>query len=121
MIISPLPAVTSLPSRTIVTVSAGGSAIGAGTFLDVDAELVPEHPDGRHDGARDGRAERADRRLPGRPGQTRGDVVAGIEHQVQVGVAPLPRLDALQDLLQPAAALPAGGALAARLDVEEPG
>src|SRR5579859_26440 len=110
MIISPAYASTSLPSRTIFTVSSGWlPAIRAGAFLDVHHELVAEHPHGRHDRARDRRAERADRRLPGRPRETRGDVVAHVQQEVEVGLATLSLLDASQHLLEPAGALATRG------------
>src|SRR5580658_8256453 len=122
MIISPLSACTERPSRVMVTLSGGGlGGKGARPFLDVDQELVAEHPHPRHDGARDRRAERADRRLLRRPRQARGNVVTGVEQQVQVGLAAPAGLDALQDLLQPPRPLPARGALPAGLLVEEPG
>src|SRR3954452_13037620 len=59
-------------------------AVRALPVFDVDEELVAEHADGRDDGRGDGRAEDADRCLPRRPGQTRGDVVAHVEEQIQV-------------------------------------
>ena len=65
--------------------------------------------------------EHADRRLLRRPLQPRGDVVAHVEEQVEILLAPVPVLDAVQHPLQPAGSLPAGGALAARLPREELG
>src|SRR5947208_5848176 len=89
--------------------------------FDVDEELVPEHADGRDDRGGNGRAEDADRCLPRRPGQTRGDVVAHIEEEVEVLLAPRTVLDAVHDLVDPARTLAARRALAARLVVEEAG
>ena len=53
--------------------------------------------------------------------ETGRDVVAGVEHEVDVLLAAEPLLEAVQDLLDPAAPLPARRALAARLAVEELG
>src|SRR3954454_1350408 len=96
-------------------------AVRALPVFDVDEELVAEHADGRDDGRGDGRAEDADRCLPRRPGQTRGDVVAHVEEQIQVLFATGAALDAVHDLVHPPRALTAGCALPAGLVVEEAG
>ena len=104
--------------------AAGGrpaQLIGAAPVLDVHEELVAEHLDGRSDGRRDGRPEHADGGLLGRPGQPGGDVVAGVEEQVEVLLAAVTGLDALHDPLEPARPLAARRALAARLPEEELG
>ena len=75
--------VATSPCRAPVGGGAG-SLIGAAPLLDVDEELVAEHLDGRADRRRDGRAEHADGGLLGGPGQAGGDVVAGVEQQVEV-------------------------------------
>src|SRR2546423_560482 len=110
MMSSPLVASISLPSSVMVT-SSSLVAIRTGPVFDVDEELVAEHADGRHDGARNRRPERADRRLPRRPRQARRDVVTDIEQEIEVGVTTLTLLDAAQDLLEPSTPLPARGAL----------
>src|SRR3954466_15300839 len=125
MISSPLRASTSRPSTLVVTTSAWSAMCasvrreGAGTVLDVHEELVAEQADGRHDRAGDGRPERADGGLLRRPAEAGGDVVEHVDQQVEVGLAALAGLDAVHDLLGPAAALTAWRALAARLAVEE--
>src|SRR5271169_1698974 len=131
---SPARAVASRPSMVKVTGASGspggamawcdvttGSAMGAPAFLDVHQELVAEHAQRGGDRGRDGRPQHADGRLLRRPRHTRGDVVAGIHEQVEIRLATRTVLDAAQDLLEPAAALPARRALAARLPPEEPG
>src|SRR3954451_5813352 len=125
MISSPLRASTSRPSTLMVTTSSWSAMCasvrreGAGTVLDVHEELVAEQADGRHDGAGNGRAKRADGGLLRRPAEPRGDVVEHVDEQVEVGLAALAGLDAVHDLLGPAAALTARRALTARLAVEE--
>src|SRR3954447_5615777 len=126
MIISPLRASTGRPSSLMVTTSSWSAMSAsvrrerAGAVLDVDEELVAEHADGRHDRARDGRAQRADGGLLRRPGEPGGDVVEHVDQQVEIGLAALPRLDAVHDLLGPPAAFAARRALPARPAVEEP-
>src|ERR1035437_7383504 len=115
MIISPLRAVTSRPSRRKLTEASTASspapcrgpcsAIRAGPFLDVDQELVAEHLDGGIDGRGDGRAEDADGGLLGRPGQSGGDVVRHVQEEIEGLLAPLPVLDPVQDPLEPAGPL----------------
>src|SRR3954469_20849112 len=125
MIISPLRASTGRPSRLMVTTSSWSAMSAsvrrerAGAVLDVDEELVAEQADGRHDRAGDGRPERADGGLLRRPGEPGGDVVEHVDQQVEVGLAALAGLDAVHDLLGPAAAFTARRALTARLAVEE--
>src|SRR5437588_3757884 len=115
------------PSTVTVTVSFCCSVCwlispeGTAALLDVDEELVPEHAHGGGDRRGDGGAEHADRGLLGRPGQTRGDVVAHVEEKVEVLLPARPVLDPAHDLLQPSAALSTGGALPARLVVEKLG
>src|SRR5437588_6362916 len=130
---SPGCASMARPSTVTVTVSllvccsvcdistAGSSGERALPVFDVDEELVAEHADGRDDRRGDGRAEDADRCLPRRPGQTRGDVVADVEEEVEVLFPSGAALDSVHDLVDPAGALSAGGALATRLVVEETG
>src|SRR5947209_10163914 len=101
--------------------TAASCAVRALPVFDVDEELVAEHADGRDDRRGDGRAEDADRCLPRRPGQTRGDVVADVEEEVEVLFPSGAALDSVHDLVDPAGALSAGGALATRLVVEETG
>src|SRR5580658_951266 len=114
MIISPLLASTARPSMVRVTFGGVGfGAIGARHVLDVGQELVAEHAHAAHDGARDRGAEGADRGLLGGPGEAGGDVVAGVEEQVEVGLAAPPGLDALEDLFQPAGPFATRRALAA--------
>src|SRR5579875_1346927 len=91
----------------------------AAALPDVGEVLVPEHADAGRDGGRDGRAQDADRGLRRRPRHAGRDVVADVHQQVEVLGAPLARLDALHDLLDPAPALPARRALPAGLAVEE--
>src|SRR3954467_1651305 len=117
MTISPGLASKTLPSTVILI----GSAKRAPAVLDVDQELVAEHLDAGHDRGRDRWAEHADGGLLRRPAQPRGDVVAHVEQQVQVRLAALAQLDAAQDLVEPAPALPARRALPAGLAGEEAG
>src|ERR1700733_9215572 len=127
MISSPFVAVTSRPSRVKVRpVSAAAawspfavSVKGAPPFLDVHEELVAEHADARGDGRRDGRPEHADRRLLRRPGHARRDVVAQVHEEIEIFLATGAALNSEQDALEPSRALPARGALAARLAREE--
>src|SRR5271168_1993838 len=108
MSISPLRAVAGRPSRVKGTDStgsawarsarsaatfsrvvlpaddAGCSVIGAALILDVDQELVTEHLDGRGDGRGDGGTQHADGGLLRRPSQAGGDVVTGVEEQIEV-------------------------------------
>src|SRR5688572_19288523 len=90
MIISPARASTDRPSTVIVSRSGlvDASAKGTRTFLDVDQELVAEHPEGGDDGRRDRGAKRADRghvRWPARrPLNTGGDVVAHVHQEVEI-------------------------------------
>src|SRR5437763_16322370 len=128
MIISSGLAWTALPSTVMVIVSGSASdfwsvpsAKGAAAFLDVDQELVAKHLDGRGDRRWDRRPQHADRRLLGRPGEFGSEVVAHVEQQVEVALPAPAQLDTAHDLVQPATALAAGRALAARLAVEEPG
>src|SRR5687767_11853509 len=110
MIISPCLASMTFPSTVILIGSAIGSAElrakGAPAVLDVDEELVAEHLDGRGDRGGDGRAEHADGGLLWRPAEAGGDVVAHVEHQVEVGLPTLAQLDAAHDLVEPTSALP---------------
>src|SRR5580700_4456176 len=123
---SPAPAVTVRPSMVISTVDPAStlgvtawwevmtgsamvaSAVGAASVFDMDQELVAEHPDARGDGRRDGGTEHADGGLLRRPGHPGREVVADVHQELQVTVPALPVLDPPQDLLQPAAAFPAG-------------
>src|ERR1700722_2820331 len=128
----PAGAVTSVPSRVKVTVASAstlgampwcevttGSAIRTTPVLDVHQDVVTEHPDGRRDRRRDRRAQDADRRLLRGPRHARRQVVAHVHQEVHVRLTPVAVLDAAQDLLEPAAALAARRALAARLAPEE--
>src|SRR3954451_15176091 len=126
MIISPGLASTALPSTVIVIVSGFDSVVSlirATTILDVDEELVAEHPEGGHDRRRDRRAERADRRHVGRPLRrpldAGADVVAHVHEQLEVLHAAVAGLDAVHDLVEPRRALATGRALPARLAGEE--
>src|SRR5207248_3384682 len=65
--------------------------------------------------------EHADRCLLWRPGQTRGDVVADVEQEVEVLLAAGALLDAVHHLVEPARAFTARRALTARFVVEEAG
>src|ERR1700732_1782216 len=98
----PASAVTSRPSNVKVTDAPGstlgaipwcevttGSAMRAAPFFDVYEEFVPEHPDARRDRRRDGRPQHADRRLLRRPRHPRGQVVAHVHEQVDIGLAPV--------------------------------
>src|SRR5579875_2691160 len=133
MIISPGRPRASRPSSMKATVSAPaaagsapvsgrptcpgaleGSANGAPPLFDVEPELVSEHRQGGVDRRGDGGAEHADGGLLGRPLQTGRDVVADVQQEVHVLLAPLAVLDAPHDPLQPTRSLPARGALAAR-------
>src|SRR3954467_11269024 len=87
--------------------------------FDVDKELVAEHADGGDDRRGDGRTEHADRCLPRRPGQTRGDVVAHVEEEVEVLLTAGAVLDPVHDLVHPPGTFTAGRALPARLVMEE--
>src|SRR5579885_694771 len=92
----PARAVTSVPSRLMVTV-ASGSALGATTWwgvttgsamrappvLHVDEELVAEHADPRGDRRGDRGAEHADGGLRRRPAHAGGEVVAHVHEQVE--------------------------------------
>src|SRR4051812_11707400 len=101
MISSPGSASISLPSIETVTVAffsstasdigehlllVGGVAVGRSP-LEVGLDLAPEPPHGRRDGRHRRRPERADRRLAGRPGDPRADVVADVEQQVEIARA----------------------------------
>src|SRR5438105_12207444 len=100
---SPCRASMARPSTVTVTVSFCCSVCwlispeGTAALLDVDEELVPEHAHGRGDRRGDGGAEHADRGLLGRPGQTRGDVVAHVEEEVEVLLPAGAVLDAAHD------------------------
>src|SRR5689334_15146347 len=78
---------------------------------DLVREVVAQADHRRHRA----RPERADRRLPGRPAEARRDVVAEAQQEIEVLRAALPVHHAVQDLLDPPAALAARCALAARL------
>src|SRR5687768_10932293 len=126
MIISPGFASTTLPSTVIETVSGRvslTSVIRAGSILDVDQELVPEHPQRRDDRRRDRRPQRADRRHVRRPLRrplhAGADVVADVHEDVEVLHAPVAELDPLHDLVEPRRTLAAWRALPARLAGEE--
>src|SRR5438270_10477974 len=130
MTTSPGLASMARPSTVTVTVSLEVSVCDISTAVssirtlavfDVDEELVAEHAHGRDDRGGDGRAEHADRCLLWRPGQTRGDVVADVEQEVEVLLAAGALLDAVHHLVEPARALAARRALTARLVVEEAG
>src|SRR4051812_27485457 len=125
MIISPGVASTALPSTVIVTTSgfvSVTSLIGALPVLDVDEELVAEHPERRDDRRRDRRAEWTDRRHVRRPLRrpldARADVVAHVHQQVEVVHAAVAGFDAVHDLVEPGRALATGRALAAGLPGE---
>src|SRR5580692_9781487 len=127
--ISPFMAVAGRPSRVKWISSSGASAAatwagsvvvarsvkGTAPLLDVDEELIAEHLDGRPDGRRDRRPQHADGGLLGRPGEPGGDVVAGVEQEIEILLPAVAGLDALHDLLQPSGSLSAGGALATGL------
>src|SRR5262245_24613337 len=137
MISSPFCAVSSLPLSVKATssgftagvsVSAMGGGLegrlggarldrdlGPGVAGDVRLELVPEALDGRRDRRHRARAERTDRGLLGRPRDAGADVVGDVHQQVEVLGPAVAVEDALEDLLQPAGALAARRALAARL------
>src|SRR5271155_3564138 len=133
---SPFLAVTLRPSRVKVLVpsswaSGASASVGLETFavsvkgtppfLHVHQELVAEHADARRDRRRDRRPEHADGGLLRGPGHARGDVVAQVHEEVQIFLAPVAVLNSVHDALQPARALAAGRALAARLAGEELG
>src|SRR4051812_7125325 len=108
MIISPGLASIALPSTVIVTTSglAGAtSVIRAPPVLDVDEELVAEHPEGRDDRRRDRRPERADRRHVRRPLRrpldAGADVVADVHQEIEVLHAAVAGFDAVHDLVEP--------------------
>src|ERR1700722_18217046 len=131
---SPFLAVTSRPSSVKVCVPSSlpldarasvglpvlaVSVKGTPPFLHVHQELVAEHADARRDGRRDRRSENADGGLLRRPGHAGRDVVAQVHEEVQIFLAPVAILNSVHDPLQPARALAAGRALAARLAGEE--
>src|SRR5208283_3207681 len=90
---SPGSAETARPS-TVMEIPAGASTrsatvhrVGrerATALFDVHEQLVGEHLGHRDDRRGDGRAEHADRRLLRRPGEPGRDVVAGVEHEIDV-------------------------------------
>src|SRR5687767_13191105 len=88
---------------------------------DVLLELGPEHLEGGDDGDRRRWAEEADRRHLVGPGQTGRDVLRHVVKQVEVLLAAHTLLDAPHHLLEPAGALAARRALAARLHAVEAG
>src|ERR1044071_7037564 len=114
---SPGAASTGLPLivRTTTSVGAwvsdtGGLRLGdVGLAADGDGrvarpaavgeELVLEAHDGRRDRGHGGGAERADRRLAGRPGDPGADVVAHVEQEAHVLGPAVAVEDAEQDLL----------------------
>src|SRR5439155_12850528 len=97
------------PSRPRRSSPSRGPALA---LLHVLEDLVAEERVEADDGGDGGRAQRADRGLGEGGVETRADVVAHVEEEVEVGVAPLAVLDAVEDLLDPARPLPAGRALA---------
>src|SRR3974390_2241683 len=121
MAVAGVAAGVALAVATAAAEEEGGSAIGARTLFDVDEELVTEQLDARADRRGDRGPEHADGRLLGGPGQPGRDVVARVEQEIEVLLATVPGLDALQDPLQPARALAAWRALAAGLAREELG
>src|SRR4051794_7239626 len=95
------------------------ATLRAAALLDVDQVLVAEPLDRRRDGRHGGGAEGADRRLLRRPRDAGTDVVAHVEEQVEVFVATLPVLDAVEDVFEPHRAFATWRALATGLMSEE--
>src|SRR5579875_46946 len=93
----------------------------AAPLLHVEEELVSKAVDARDYRGGNGRPEDADGRLLRGPGETRGDVVAGVEEQVEVLLPPEAVLDPPDHLVHPPGPLPARRALAAGLPVEKAG
>src|SRR2546423_14195691 len=90
-------------------------------LLHMSHHVIPEELVQADDGRHGRRAQWADRGL-GEGGVEAGrGVVADVEEAVEVGVAALAVLNAVEDLLAPPGAFPAGGALAAALVGEELG
>src|ERR1700691_2931663 len=117
---SPDAASTLRPFTEIVTVDLT-SVKGASSLVDVPDELVTEHRDRRVDRRGNRRSEDADRRLLGRPEESRRDVVAEVEQEVDVFHAPSPVFESVHCALDPARSFAARRALATRLAREEPG
>ena len=84
-------------------------------------ELVAEHLDRRMDRRWDRRTEHADGGLLRGPGQTRRDVVARVEQEVDILLTAFAALDAGEDPLEPPRTLAAGRALPTGLACEELG
>src|ERR1035437_1513887 len=81
---SPGWASTERPSTVMVTFVRITSVMGASSVVHVGHEIVAEHAQRGVDRRRDRRTQHADGGLLRRPGQSRGDVVAEVEQQVEV-------------------------------------
>src|SRR5580698_11568859 len=110
---SPGAASIDRPFTVIVTVERMTSVMRAPTIGHVLHEVVTEHLDRRVHRGRDGRTQHADRRLLGRPGEARRDVVTEVEEEVDVLHATAAVFDAVHRALDPAGTLATRGALAA--------
>src|ERR1700691_6208940 len=117
---SPGAASTLRPFTEIVTVDFT-SVKGASSLVDVLDELVAEHRDRRVHRRGNRRTEHADGRLLRRPGESRGDVVAEIEQQVEVFHAAATVFQAIHRALDPTGSFAARRALPARLTRKELG
>src|SRR5215213_7216452 len=116
---SPGLAWMSTPSLVTVTVVFFGASAAASdtghlrrvedgaAMIDVVLELVAEEMQGRRQRGRGRRAEHADGGLPGRPGETRTDVVGHVEEEIEIATPAVAVDDALEDALQPRGALAA--------------
>src|SRR5215470_13103541 len=105
----------SISRLTVVLIGSDVVRHEAALVVDVVLELVAEVLDEALHRQRRGVAERADRAA--------GDVVRDRQQQVEVFVAPLAMLDAVDDAPQPSRAFAARGALAAgflEVEIREP-
>src|SRR5665213_212380 len=117
------PGVASIdrPFTVIVTVERIASVMRTPALGHVLDEVVAEHLDGRVNRRRNRRAQHTDRRLLGRPGESRCDVVAKIEQEVDVFHTTAAVFHAVHRALDPTGSLATWSALPAGLAREELG
>src|ERR1017187_2171805 len=115
------PGVASIarPFTVIVTVVRITSVMRTPALVHVLDEVVAKHLDRRVHRRRYGGPQHADRRLLGRPGEARRDVVTEVVQQVDVLQATAAVFNAVHRALDPTGALPTRRALTARLTREE--